>query len=88
MILLPGERLYILTSGTGYRTLLRPSVIREEESAKLYSLTCSHCFKLFGRLFYTYEDVFGSEYVFTKESTSLIIRPGILCYPKETDKDV
>lgn len=90
MILLPGEGLYILTSGAGYRTLLRLSVIRGGKSAKLYCLTCSHCLKLFGRLFYTraYEDVFGSEYVFAKESTSLTIRPDILCCPKETDLDV
>ena len=60
------------------------------EAAKLSHLIWSHSLKLFGRLFYThaYEDVFGSEDVFAKELTSLIIRPGILCCLKETDMDL
>lgn len=91
VILLPGERLYILSHiRNRLQMLLKLSVIREEKSTKFYCLSCSHCLKLIGRLFYSQciWDVFGSEYVFAKESTSLIIRPGILCYPKETYMDV
>lgn len=41
-------------------------------------------------LFYTraYEDPFGSEFIFTEESTSVIITLSVLRHPKETETDV
>lgn len=41
-------------------------------------------------LFYTraYEDPFGSKFIFTEESTSVIITLSVLRHPKETETDV
>lgn len=85
MILPSGERVYDLVSGAGSRVLLlRLSVLGGGKAAKLSCLTGGHSLRLFGRLSYAHacQDVFGSEGVFAKESTSLIIRPDVLCCPK------
>lgn len=70
---------------------LKFSVIEKEEEKNLSCLNCSHCLKLFGRLFYirgVYEDAFGWQNVFAKESMSITIRPDTLCPPKEADMDL
>lgn len=64
---------------------------RKRRKKNLSCLSCSHCLKLFGRLFYirgVYEDAFGWQNVFAKESMSITIRTDTLCPPKEADMDL